>query len=55
LLAQVIKPIADGFYKYHISVEFGVGYSGVFSNYKVFESYAWMHAVYAQFIEMQQQ
>jgi glycosyltransferase involved in cell wall biosynthesis len=29
-------------------VEFGVGYSGVFSNYRVFESYAWMHSVYAQ-------
>ncbi len=42
------KPIADA-YKSHISVEFGVGYSGIFSDYKVFESYAWMHAVYAQF------
>jgi glycosyltransferase involved in cell wall biosynthesis len=31
-----------------MTVEFGVGYSGVFSNYKVFESYAWMHSVYAQ-------
>jgi glycosyltransferase involved in cell wall biosynthesis len=42
------KPIAEAF-KSHISVEFGVGYSGIFSDYKVFESYAWMHAVYAQF------
>jgi glycosyltransferase involved in cell wall biosynthesis len=41
------KPIADK-YPSHISVEFGVGYSGVFSKYKVFESYAWMHSVYAQ-------
>jgi glycosyltransferase involved in cell wall biosynthesis len=30
----------------HMAVEIGVGYSGVFSNYKVFESYAWMHVVY---------
>lgn len=29
-----------------LSVEFGIGYSGVFSNYKAFESYAWMHTVY---------
>jgi hypothetical protein len=41
------KPIADAFPQ-HISVEYGIGYSGVFSNYKVFESYAWKHAVYAQ-------
>lgn len=27
-------------------VEFGVGYGGVFSPYKVFESYAWMHTIY---------
>jgi glycosyltransferase involved in cell wall biosynthesis len=39
------KPIADAFPK-HITVEFGIGYSGVFSPYKVFESYAWMHHVY---------
>ena len=44
-LAQ--KPIADAF-ENHITTEFGIGYSGVFSNYKVFESYAWKHAVYAQ-------
>ncbi len=42
------KPIADA-YPNHITVEFGVGYGGIFSKYKVFESYAWMHAVYAQF------
>lgn len=36
------KPIADAFPN-NMAVEFGVGYSGFFSNYKVFESYAWMH------------
>ncbi len=41
------KPIADA-YPEHMSVEFGVGYGGIFSKYKVFESYAWMHSVYAQ-------
>lgn len=39
------KPIADFFNK-NISVEFGIGYSGVFADYKVFESYAWMHTMY---------
>lgn len=39
------KPIAD-FFKNCISVEFGIGYSGVFADFKVFESYAWMHTVY---------
>ena len=29
-----------------MSVEFGVGYGGSFSKYKVFESYAWMHLCY---------
>lgn len=29
-----------------MTVEFGVGYGGVFAPYKVFESYAWMHTVY---------
>lgn len=39
------KMIADFFDK-NISVEFGIGYSGIFSKYKVFESYAWMHTMY---------
>lgn len=41
------KPIADAFPQ-HLSVEYGIGYSGVFSNYKVFESNTWRSAVYAQ-------
>lgn len=40
------KEIADK-YPNHIIVEFGVGYGGVFSKYRVFESYAWMHSIYA--------
>jgi glycosyltransferase involved in cell wall biosynthesis len=39
------KPVADAFPQ-NMSVEFGIGYTGVFSQYKVFESYAWMHHVY---------
>jgi glycosyltransferase involved in cell wall biosynthesis len=39
------KPIADAF-PGHMSVEFGIGYSGTFAKYRVFESYAWMHMVY---------
>lgn len=42
------KPIADA-YSNHISVEYGIGYPGVFSNYKVFESNTWRSAVYAQY------
>lgn len=39
------KPIADAFPN-ELSVEFGIGYGGWFAKYKVFESYAWMHACY---------
>ena len=39
------KPIADAL-SGNINVEFGIGYGGVFSNYRVFESYAWMHTIY---------
>lgn len=39
------QPIAEAFP--HVqTVEFGVGYGGTFSQYRVFESYAWMHTVY---------
>lgn len=44
-LAQ--KPVADAFPN-HIVCEFGIGYSGVFSKYKVFESNTWRSAVYSQ-------
>jgi glycosyltransferase involved in cell wall biosynthesis len=39
------KQIADAL-PHMITVEFGVGYGGTFSKYRVFESYAWMHTVY---------
>lgn len=39
------KPIADALPEL-MNVEIGIGYKGTFSNFKVFESYAWMHHVY---------
>lgn len=39
------KQIADSL-PHMMTVEFGIGYGGVFAKYKVFESYAWMHTVY---------
>lgn len=39
------KPIADAL-PHMMAVEFGVGYGGSFSKYRVFESYAWMHLCY---------
>jgi glycosyltransferase involved in cell wall biosynthesis len=41
------RDIAEA-YPGHMSVEYGVGYAGTFSAYRVFESYAWMHMVYGQ-------
>ena len=39
------QPIASAL-SHLLAVEFGVGYSGTFAKFRVFESYAWMHAVY---------
>jgi len=39
------KIIADAF-PHLMCVEFGIGYGGTFSKYRVFESYAWMHTLY---------
>lgn len=36
------KPIADVFPEM-LPVEWGIGYSGIFSQFRVFESYAWAH------------
>ena len=38
------KPIADAVGM--LTVESGIGYTGVFSAYRIFESYAWMHYIY---------
>jgi glycosyltransferase involved in cell wall biosynthesis len=45
LITGSSKMVAEAFPN-NITVEFGVGYEGVFSKYKVFESYAWMHTIY---------
>ena len=41
------KAIADAVGLY-LTVESGIGYPSVFSNFKVFESYGWMHYIYGQ-------
>jgi glycosyltransferase involved in cell wall biosynthesis len=40
------KAIADAFPNI-CSVEYGIGYGGSYAEFKIFESYAWMHATYA--------
>ncbi len=42
-----VKPIADTFPS-NMTVEFGIGYDYVFAEFRVFESYAWMHAMYGK-------
>lgn len=39
------KAIADAF-PGSMTVEFGIGYGGTFSKYRIWESYAWMHTCY---------
>lgn len=41
------QSVADAFPK-NIAVEWGIGYEGFFSKYRVFESYAWMHWLYGK-------
>jgi len=41
------KPIADAV-GLHLTVESGIGYADTFSNFRVFESSAWMHYVYGK-------
>lgn len=41
------RSIADAFPN-HMTVEYGVGYEGVYTPYRVFESYAWMHMLYGK-------
>lgn len=40
------KPIVDKLRGKFLAAESGIGYTGIFSKYRVFESYAWMHHVY---------
>lgn len=42
----IARAIAGEKYNNPITVEHGVGYEGVFTNFCAFESYAWMHHVY---------
>lgn len=39
------KQIADALPEF-MTVEFGIGYGGTFSQYRIWESYAWMHTCY---------
>jgi len=39
------KQVADAF-PANMTVEFGIGYPGTFSKYRIWESYAWMHTCY---------
>ena len=41
------QPIAEEFPE-HMNVEIGIGYTGSFAPYRVFESYAWMHYTYGR-------
>lgn len=42
----VLDRLHDGNGKKYIAIESGIGYESTFSQFRVFESYAWMHHVY---------
>ena len=44
------RKIADAFPD-NMAVEYGIGYAGVFADYRVYESYAWMHMLYGHSAE----
>lgn len=46
-LGNYQKPIADKVNL--VTVESGIGYTGILANFRIFESYAWMHHVYGLF------
>lgn len=45
LAGNLQQPVADAL-PHLTTVEYGIGYSGVFAKFRVFESYAWMHTYY---------
>jgi len=46
IMGRLCKPIADGAGSDVLTVEYGIGYNGPFSKYRVFESYAHMHKIW---------
>lgn len=46
LIAGVANKIVADAFPHMLAVEFGIGYGGSFSKYRVWESYAWMHHCY---------
>jgi len=47
ICGRLNKPLADAVGRDVMPVEYGIGYTGTFSNYRVFESYSHMHMVWA--------
>lgn len=49
VIAGGCNRVLQDVFKSNMVVEFGIGYSGVFSKYQVFESYTWMALVYGKY------